>query len=245
MGSSGCDWAANGWNDFGQADCSGPMTISTDVAFSGRHSLRLVYVTSDNTQSVTPTPSIYRSLGDNTHIFTRFAHRLDSTFQLASTGSTKLIRLQSNLNAYPKVWLMYHQGTYKFCMEGPYDWTGTTECMDSGIAPNKGNWQQIEAEWKLNTPGQSNGLIRMWIDGTLRIEKLNRAWVGPTPTSRGLTHGLLNPSDYRIESAQVYLQSGVGTMYYDRIAVGDTRIGTSKTSSDTTPPSTPTGLQLR
>ena len=247
LGGSVCDWADNGWNDFGQAFCSGPMTISTDRAFSGTHALRLVFVTLDNTNSVTVTPSIYRSLGDQRHVFMRFAHYLASNFQISTTGHTKLIRLQSNLNSYPRLWTMYRHGTYQFCMEGPYDFEGTTECIDSGVAPNEGNWEQIEVEWQLNTPGQSNGLIRMWINGTLRIERLNRAYVGPAPTSRGLTHGLLNSSDYRIQSSQVYLQSGLGNMYYDRIAIGDTRIGIvgSQPVNDATPPAAPNGLRVQ
>ena len=146
---------------------------------------------------------------------------------------------------YPLVWIYNRYGTYSIVMEGPYDYAGTY-VLTSGIAPSQTSWDQIEFEWKLNTPGQSNGLMRLWINGVLRAEQLNKAYIGPTPTSKGKA-GLVNPSTYLIRSAQIYIQSGVGSLYYDRFAVGDTRIGLvgSTTSSDTTTPSIPAGVQVR
>lgn len=242
MGSSGCDWAANGWNDFGQAPCSGPMTISTAKAISGTHSLHLNYVTLNNTQSVTATPSIYRSSWTPaTHIFMRFAISVDADFQI-SPYNTKLIRIHEG-TVYPRPWFSLNSGTYQMRIEGPFDTPGNVDIMDTGIAPNRGNWDQIEMEWQLNTCGQSNGLMRIWVNGVLRIERVNRAWIGEGAGAGGL----VSSCSYLIKGLQVYLQNGINDLHYDRIAVGDTRIGlaASHASSDTTPPAAPSGLQLR
>ncbi len=127
-------------------------------------------------------------------------------------------------------------------MEGSY--VGGTFVLTSGVTPSQTSWDQVEVEWKLNTPGQRDGHMRMWINGTLRIEKLSQEFRGPTPTSIN-SQGLLVPSTTRFDVAQIYVQSGLGSIYYDRFAVGNTRIGlvTGQTSSDTTPPSIPTGVR--
>jgi hypothetical protein len=40
----------------------------------------------------------------------------------------------------------------------------------------RGKWQSIEQEIFLNADGQSNGLLRVWVDGALKLEKSNIVW---------------------------------------------------------------------
>ncbi len=40
----------------------------------------------------------------------------------------------------------------------------------------KGAWLDIEQEVVLNTPGQSDGVLRLWVDGVLRIERTDIEW---------------------------------------------------------------------
>ena len=138
------------------------------------------------------------------------------------------------------------RGSYALVMEAPYDTPGTY-VLQTSIAPTKGGWDQVEVEWKLNTPGQSNGFLRLWVNGALRAEQLNKAYRGPTPTSKCGNGSNDCPSTAIYNSIQVYNQCMSGTIDYDRIAVGDTRIGlTSSTpSSDTASPTIPTGVQVR
>lgn len=35
----------------------------------------------------------------------------------------------------------------------------------------RGRWVGIEVQWRLNTPGQSDGVARLWVDGTLDAER--------------------------------------------------------------------------
>ena len=235
---TGNDFPCEGWDDFGQ-ESRGHLEITTSLASSGTKSIKGTF---DGINGSTATPSVSRSWTRTPHIFARFAFRESPGFQLGSNGMTKLTRFKDDYG-YPMVWLMNRYGTYTILMEGPYDYGGTY-VLTSGIAPSQTSWDQIEFEWKLNTPGQSNGLIRLWINGVLRAEQLNKAYIGPTSTSKSPS-GLPTPSTYLIRTAQIYIQAGLGSLYYDRFAVGDGRIGTSTTSSDTTSPTTPTGVQVR
>ena len=255
---TGNDFPCEGWGDSGQERAGIPPNIQSGIAvvqssvaaFSGIKGFRGIHdnkgtpgVDGGNTYK----PSILKTLpGGLKHMFGRWAFREAPGFEFcAINGSTKLVRF--NGNGYPKIWLLNYFGSYVIAAEGPYDSANGTDLFYSGVQVSTSTWQQIEFEWKLNTPGQPDGLMRLWIDGVLRVERLNRQWIGPTPTSTGLHHPNPTPSNFAIGNIQLYMQCGLGTMYYDRIAVGDTRIGlaTSQTSSDTTPPVIPSGVQAR
>ena len=152
-----------------------------------------------------------------------------------------MVRFRTD-GGYPVFSVMSYSNQFAITLEGSY--VGGTFNTLSGVRPSQTSWDQVEVEFKVNTPGQSNGWMRMWINGVLRAEKLNQQFRGPMPTSIN-SQGLLVPSTSRFESAQIYVQSGLGSIYYDRVAAGNTRIGltTGQTSSDTTPPNIPTGVQ--
>lgn len=182
-----------------------------------------------------------RSITPTTHAFYRFGYKTSVGFQLGVP------------NNQTKILMLLQDGTFfggYFGMEGAdnfgqgvinqvaYDTSDTTPLL-TGVQMNNGVWHQVEIEYKLNTPGVHNGEIRIWIDGTLRFESTNRELIGPTPTSVN-PQGLLIPSTSTINHIQIYQQSGLGEAYYDRIAVGDTRIGLVGTP--TNPPAAPSGL---
>jgi hypothetical protein len=58
--------------------------------------------------------------------------------------------------------------------------TGAISYENVGSQPGslmeRGKWQSIEQEITLNADGQSNGLLRVWIDGVLKLEKSNIGW---------------------------------------------------------------------
>ena len=237
---TGNDFPCEGWNDFNR-EFPGFLEMTTERAFSGTKSVKGTFT---NINGGVRTPSIWRSFTPVSSMFTRFATRQSVGFQTGSNGATKMVRFKDDVG-YPVVMVSYVWGRYAISVEGPYDHNGSY-VLYSSIVPSQTSWDQVEMEWTLNTPGQANGLVRLWVNGVLRIENMNRQYIGPTPTSRG-PHGLLNPSTLLIRTGQVYIQSGLGVLYYDRIAVGDTRIGlaTSQPSSDTTPPITPAGVQVQ
>ena len=229
------DFPCDGWDDFDTAN-PGHLEVTTSLAFSG---LKSVKGTFDNINGSTQAPSIYRSWTRAPHIFARFATRTTPGFQIGANGHTKMVKFKDDVG-YPQLHILNRYGSYSIEMEGSYDYSGTY-ILSTGVAPSSTSWDQIEFEWRLNTPGQSDGLMRMWVNGVLRVEQLNKAYIGPTPTSLGAT-GLLNPSTYLIRTSQIYIQSGLGALYYDRFAVGNTRIGPTQsksTSADSTPPARP------
>ena len=252
---TGNDFPCEGWDDFATEGVGIPPNIqagltviqSSTAAFRGNKGVRGIHdnkgtpgVEGGNSRK----PSIYHSTPAGTkYFFARWAfHEAPGFEYCAINGYTKLVRFNGNGN--PKVWISNREGFYIIGVEAPYDAAGTTDIYNTGVRVGTSDtvWQQIEFEWKLNTPGSYDGHMRLWIDNTLRVEKLNRAWVGPTPTSTGLHHSILTPSTLTINTMQLYMQCGLGTMYYDRIAMGPTRIGMVGGSPplDTTPPSTPT-----
>lgn len=50
---------------------------------------------------------------------------------------------------------------------GPVDWGS----VEGRFSPVRGRWYLIETEVALNTPGQGDGEVRVWIDGKLLMEK--------------------------------------------------------------------------
>lgn len=58
---------------------------------------------------------------------------------------------------------------------GPVDW-GSAEAR---FSPVRGRWYLVETEVKLNTPGQSDGEVRVWIDGKPIIERKAMNISGP------------------------------------------------------------------
>ena len=243
---TGNDFPCEGWDDFKQ-ERIGAEEVVSGVGFSGSKFMRHFSNGPSPTDQIagnTFKPSIYHTLPDMDYLFMRVAMRFSNPFQFCDNGHTKLIRFRAG--ATPNLWLYNRWGSYALVMEAPYDYAGTY-VLQTSIVPTKGGWDQIEVEWKLNTPGQSNGHLRLWINGVLRAEQLNKAYRGPTPSSRCGNGSNICASDAVIKSMQIYNQCMSGTIDYDRIAIGDTRIGlaTSQRSSDTNPPTVPSGIQVR
>jgi hypothetical protein len=48
---------------------------------------------------------------------------------------------------------------------------------------DKGRWVKVETEVVLNTPGKKNGMLRLWLDGDLKVDRKDMSW----RTDRGTT----------------------------------------------------------
>lgn len=239
----GASFPCEGWNDFDQ-EAAGVIDVVTSPTFSGNKSFRQTLTKATLPVGNVQKPSIYKSFPATDHVFMRWAIRWSVPFQYCQINDyTKHIRVKVN-NGYPVTWIMNYQNTYAVVVEGPY--YGGTTLFRTGVPVTSGKWDQVEFEWKLNTPGQADGLLRVWIDGVQRIEVLNREWRGPTTTSVHPIYGNPTRSDATITNTQIYVQCGEGNVWYDRFAVGNTRIGpTQSTLTNSTPPASPQGLQIR
>jgi len=229
---TGNDFPCEGWDDLG-IEAIDHLEITNSMAFSGTKSVKGTW---DNINGSSIKPSIYKTFPKSDHIFVRFATRQSPGFQIGSNNLTKMIRFRTD-GGYPVFFAMLGAGKFITAVERSY--VGGTYSVFSDVTPSQTSWDQVEVEWKLNTPGQSDGLMRMWINGILRIERLNQQFLGPLPTSVDAQRVSV-PSTTRFDTAQIYVQSGLGNIYYDRVAVGNTRIGPASAGRDITPPARPT-----
>lgn len=248
---TGNDFPCENWTDAGLENVNS-LRMSTLQAFSGSKAVRL---TLNNINGSKPGGNIninnnaFTSNVGTTHHFMRFAIRRSAGFQIGTNGLTKLVRLAQDAGVYPIIWLLYSGPvggttglTYKLNIEAPY-YVGTGQVF-TNVAPSSNAWDQIEIEWELNTPGQSNGNLRLWVNGALAGSALNKEFVGPTPTSKCFNGANTCSSNLLIRTFQLYVQSGVGDIYFDRFAIGNSRIGIvgSAPPQDITPPNPPTNL---
>ena len=244
----GASFPCEGWDDFGQ-EAAGTSDVATDQVFSGMKSYKQTLTKKDLPIGNLAKPSIYKTYPNpkGTRIFARWAIKWSNNFEYCTiNGVTKIVRFVLT-GGFPKVWIINYFGTYTVLVEAPY--FAGAERIETGVSVTSGSWDQIEFEWKLNTPGQANGEIRFWVNGVLRAERTGREYIGPTPTSFHPIHGptVPTPSTAIHNNTQIYVQCGIGNIWYDRFAVGNTRIGltTGQPSGDTTPPASPQGLQAR
>jgi hypothetical protein len=82
----------------------------------------------------------------------------------------------------------------------------------------------METELYIGTPGNSDGVMRYWLDGNLVGEALNRPLIA---------------SGNSMNVVYFYLERGIGDLYYDDVAVGDGRLGCSGSSTTTDQPPGP------
>ena len=239
---TGNDFPCEGWTDLppGLEFIDEPnhhkIEITNARSFTGTKSVKGTYV---NAVTGINNPSLFHLFQPTDHLFARFATVTSPGFVQATNLNTKMIRFHHNgaLGYYPviSVWHLDHK--YTVGVEG--SWTLGTVLFKGGPTPSSTAWDQVELEIKLNTPGVADGLVRLWVNGTLYIERLNLQLRGPTPTSIN-SQGLLNASTYKYDTIQYFVQAGLGNKWFDRIAVGNTRIGPTSASADSTPPARPT-----
>lgn len=237
------DFPCEGWDDHGIEYIDAPdhnkIEIVNSPAFTGSKAVKGTYIGHPSYQN----PTLYHSIPQNDHLFARVAVRRDPSFVTCPfNNSTKLLRWRGSGSGYPIFMVFIQSLQYKLGVEG--GWGMGTAVYSGGPVVSATSWDQVEVEVKMNRPGVSDGVIRLWVNGTLYIERLNLQLRGPTPTSVN-SLGLINSSTYTFNSTQYFAQCGVGNLYLDRFAVGNTRIGlaTGQTSSDTTPPATPSGVR--
>jgi hypothetical protein len=57
-----------------------------------------------------------------------------------------------------------------------HDEPGRWFAENANFAVPRGRWTSLQQEIVLNAPGKADGILRLWIDGELRIERSNIAW---------------------------------------------------------------------
>lgn len=246
------DFPCEGWDDRADIGASpewgtGPerntLEITSATSFSGAKSVKEFF---NSPGGGVNHPSIYKTIPARDHQFFRFALKRDASFVTCPfNNSTKMFRLRAEGRpdgaGYPVIMVIQQSLRYRLGIEGGYAMGSVTSNLGPTVSTS---WEQVELEVKMNTPGVADGLLRLWVDDTLYIEWLDLELRGPLPTSMSVIN-TFTPSTYQFNMAQIYAQCGDGgSMYWDRVAAGDTRIGLVG-ATDTVPPTTPTGLAIQ
>lgn len=236
---------------FGPNTATRGLTASTDVALTGSRSIKVVGDTLDG--QFTGLLTLERFFTDTQHFFLRFGFRLNAGFQISSNSFSKALRIGGSVYG-PDFYIEQATmcgGGYELTLENMYDNASvgiTNFCL--GAMPSIAGFDQIELEWKFNTAGNSDGYVKVWLTRpgqpqaqTPILQILNRQFLGPLTTST-LPSGASVASNFTMNILDLVIQGGIGTYYFDRVAVGDgsARIGTVGSVVDTMPPAAPTGL---
>lgn len=249
---------ASGW-DYASGACRNPggamthpcpyLELSTDIAYAGSKSLKGVYnaAWSDPNPQIN-TQAIFRFFPATTDLYLRYYYRTNAfTYGVAGT---KHIYYKSSANTLPNGFSINwfgsrelgfaSQGSGGLCPNGKVDSCNYLPNMATRpLADNV--WYCVEEHWKLGTPGNSDGMIELWIDGVQTVGYYNQRFLGTVAQGPGFISSTTN-----FDFLEIYKQNGDGMMYYDQVAAGNTRIGcTGGSTQDTTPPASPIGLSIR
>ena len=236
-------WLKSG--NWGASSCTAAqhtdiMEISSTRAFSGSKSLKMTYV--GNLGATAFTCFIDRFFGGlHETTYQRVYLFLDNF--TASNINTKLFTQGSHTKHYPNFWwgMFTSANTIRVSMEGTT--LGSAANINGGNMPS-GRWVCMETHVTLNTPGAADGIIQLWIDGEARI---NRNDIKMRNATEVLINGTLPNANFngpsaRMQYVRYYRQHGVGTIYFDRFAASNSRIGCLGTATDTKPPAAPSNF---
>lgn len=167
-------------------------------------------------------------------LYSRFWIYIPSSFVLDSTVTKLTLHPAYAGDSYTSIWWDAMWGSPQVGANVQKVWAppvlnDQTEILYGGFIPI-GQWACLETRITYATPGQQNGVVQLWINGTQSINRSN-VWMDQTGQQ----------SVFR--SIRLYTQDGLGNIYYDDYAVSrDARIGCSGVPPppDTTAPTTPT-----
>jgi hypothetical protein len=190
------------------------MTFDTSVKYSGSASLRYNYPSvcwPDASAQINCGGFIDRGFATTQTLFTRAYVMLSAGFHVADTY-TKLFRSDTDDSNFSNWWTIGCCETAEINVHWQNVPFGDTTRLDSGFVMSDGVWYCIETQETLSTPGGSDGISRLWVDGVQYINVTNLQSRASGNTS------LFN-------NKRLYRQIGTGNIWFDRLAVGDTRIG--------------------
>lgn len=208
----------------------GAMTYDTSVKFSGSASVRLDYPSlcyPDASAQTYCGGYMDRTFPTTTDLYRRLYIRLSPGFTVSDVF-TKLFRSDTT-GSVSNWWTLGCCGSFQLEVHNQNVPVGNTQVLYSSATLPTGQWVCLETHERLSTPGGSDGVSQAWVDG---VEVLN---VTNVPfRAAGDTSQFYNNRFYR--------QTGLGSIWFDRVAVGASRIGCLSGGGgggDTTPPPVP------
>ena len=224
-----------------------PMTVDTSIALSGTSSLRYNYTgrcqVTDGSAGVQPCGgSTSRNFGVYApEHYGRIYIRISANFQWAAVnGQSKIFGVRST-QGVSKMWFNFYfsLGVIASCENTPV--TGSTSNIPKGgslFTMPRETWTCFEWRIKANDPpGTANGELQTWVNNVQTFLRTDISWRGP-----GNNSYLDFFHFYRQNGgpAQGDEADGIAHIWFDRVAIGNTRIGlVGGPAPDTTPPPVP------
>lgn len=154
------------WTSIG----GGQASLATgERAHSGQRAFKATFATNEDS-------AMARLTTDVDHVFVRFYEYYDTDFDFAA--GMKTLRFQSFNDAGGVNYYDIIAYSTAVPTSGSFDHCGINAMRSIALSKNPGfrwaepslslarnRWYAIETEIKLNTPGTSNGEVRMWVDG--------------------------------------------------------------------------------
>jgi hypothetical protein len=222
-------------------------TRSTDLAHSGTHSLK-----KDYTMPLIPDGG----LGTHGEWIDRAHQATDEVFYRVWVYSVNFTYDPARTKAwytgtqYPNFVITNAWGQRNMSIDSQTEVGGVSPCNSTytscwypanvvTVSQNDGQWYCIEAHAKMNTLGQANGVLELWVNGIQTLGYYNRTF-----RDGSTTNGMVATSNFN--TVRIFTQGGSGIEYYDDFAVGDTRIGCNVSQPNNgPPPAAPVGLAVR
>lgn len=158
---------------------TGTTSIAVDgIRHSGSRALRVAFTRNEQAGGASMT------IEPQEHLFTRYYDYYDQGFDFAC--GMKVHRLTSQTGEFADFDVISYStgdtagagadycgtnpmsGLHVGCNGGPHDWGS----LFTPVRFERGRWTCVEHEIVLNQVGQSDGLVRLWVDGVLAGEKL-------------------------------------------------------------------------
>ena len=209
--------------------CGGANSFNYDSTqkVSGNGSIRLDYSGANNCGGFAD-----RSYPGTADLYTRFYIRLSPNW-VTSPVVTKITRSDTS-GPNSNWWSMLWGSTTLMVGAQNVPTIGSTVNLYTSFSFARGVWYCVETQEQLGTSGATNGVIRAWVNGT-QVQNVTGVQ-------------FRQPGDNSLYvNKRMYRQEGTGSIWYDRMAVGNSRIGClgSVPTSDSTPPTPPVGLTVR
>lgn len=210
------------------------MVFDTSVKFSGNGSLRY-----DFNANCYPDSSAQSNCGGFTdrtftptaNFYRRLYMRLSGGFTVSDVF-TKLFRSDTT-GPNSNWWTLGCCGQLKLIVGNQnVPSIGATMNNYTNYTMPTNQWVCVETYEQLNTPGVANGVQRAWVDGVLVLD----------------TSGIMfrqSGDNSLYNNNRLYRQTGLGSIWFDRMAAGDTRIGCVGGTTDTTPPAPPANFKVQ
>jgi hypothetical protein len=181
-------------------------------------------------------------------LYVKFSHKFDSGFQLGSTAryhKVLLINFEDSNDARREQIILNVAGVYdngsrfgQYLIENIH-WqsngafgSGQLFLQNQGapVTYRPGQWDTIKIYIRPNTLNQSDGIVRVWINGVMKIEHQNIS----------MRQTVYNPN-LVIVGSYAPEADRQGTRWWDDVTISET----DPDLSDRTAPSAPTGLTVR